>query len=235
MCNKHLSNIVPFVAILTMVAFCDVVQARPGYGGNADSCKGCHGSGGQSNRPGALEVTGEGLLNLDDLNGTNSDRGDLQFFSVEPGGSIDLTMNVLDGTDVYAVQIKRFGEAGVLDPAGSNFLTGYADDSASTWYALEPASGPADTFFTNIPGFGTGTAWTGEPDDPYAFTLTLDANTQVDTYDLQYAVAGRTDGYVNFYEDQHFYVVVSEAIPEPSTLVLLGMASLGLCCLKRRR
>jgi hypothetical protein len=172
-------------------------QAKPGYG---ISCKNCHGTAGEANRPGALEVLGEGLLDLGDGNRNDSkDRGAIPFFTVEPGGSIDLTMNVVDGSDVYSVQLKRLDIAAVLGPASTDFLTGYTPDGS--WFELG-----AEPYYASTGGFSPGTTWTSGPVG-YTYTLGIDALTPENTYDLEFAVAG-LGAPDKFYEDQHFYLVV---------------------------
>ncbi len=192
-----------------------------------NSCKTCHGStGGETDRAGALQVVGEGMLDLDVSRNDGATRGAIPFFTVAPGDTVELTMNVLDGSDKYAVQLKRLETAGVLGPASTDFLTGYGADVA--WFAQGPL--PA-TYFTSVTGFGpVGTSWGGGP-DPYSFFLTVDANTPINTYDLEYAVAGKFSG-GKFYGDKHFYLNV---IPEPATLVLMSLAGLGIATMRQKR
>ncbi len=217
---------VSMMALGLLLTLGSVAQAKPSWG---VSCKGCHGAG-EVSRPGALEVTGEGMLDLGALNVPNPTRGLIPFFTVAPGGSVDLTMNVLDGSDVFAVEIKRFEKAGVLGPVDVDFLTGYGADAG--WVAQDDGG---TAYFTSTGD--TGDAWGGAT-VPHTFTLTVDANTPLNTYDLEYAVAGLGDPDPGlgrsgrFYGDQHFYLQV---VPEPSTLALLGLAGLGLCFLKRQR
>jgi hypothetical protein len=150
--------------------------------------------------------------------------GAIPFFTSQPGDTIALTMDVLDGTDLYAVQIKRLEKAGILSPvANTNFLTGYTADG--TWV---PQAGPP-VYYTSV---GDSTAWAvngPSGPDPYTFALTLALDTPLDTYDLEYAVAGRLNdtSRLKFYGDQHFYLTV---IPEPGTfaLMILGFAGVGL-------
>ncbi|GAG24550.1 unnamed protein product, partial [marine sediment metagenome] len=66
--------------------------------------------------------------------------------------------------------------------------------------------------------------------NPRIFDLFIPPGTGPGWYDLEYAVAGSFGPL--FYEDQHFYVKV---IPEPSTLMLLGLGLSGLGLFARRR
>lgn len=203
--------------------------AFPDFGG---SCKNCHGAAaGGSDRANALTVLGEGLRDLDAQRNDGNARGAIPFFTAQPGDTIGLTMNVLDGSDLYAVQLKRLEKAGILSPvANTNFLTGYTPDGA--WV---PQAGPP-VYYTSSSG---ATVWpVNGPSgpDPYIFALTIAMNTPLDTYDLEYAVAGRLDGTSRrkFYGDQHFYLAV---IPEPGTfaLLILGLAGVGLVAWRQRR
>jgi hypothetical protein len=205
-----------------------MAYAFPDFGG---SCKNCHGAaGGGSDRANALAVLGEGLLNLDALRNDGSVRGAIPYFTGRPGDTIALTMNVLDGTDLYAVQFKRLEKAGILSPvANTNFLTGYTADGS--WV---PQAGPP-AYFTSV---ADSTVWpVSGPSGPdsYAFALTLAMDTPLDTYDLEFAVAGRLDvtSRLKFYGDQHFYLTV---VPEPGTfaLMVLGFAGVGLTAWRQR-
>lgn len=217
-----------FAGVVLLTTITSGAYARPDFG---VSCKDCHGAaGGGSDRANALAVLGEGLLNLDAQRNDGSPRGAIPFFTAQPGDTIALTMNVLDGTDLYAVQIKRFETAGVLSPvAGTNFLTGYTADGA--WV---PQAGPP-VYYTSV---GDSTAWpVNGPSgpDPYTFALTIAMDTPLDTYDLEYAVIGRLNdtSRLKFYGDQHFYLTV---IPEPGTfaLMILGFAGVGLAAWRQR-
>ncbi len=221
-------NVIPKTIVTLIICLLmtnNVAQAKPGYG---VSCKGCHGTANAPNRPGALDVLGEGFLDLG--NGNRNDgknRGAIPFFTVEPGGSIDLTMEVIDGSDVYSVELKRLDIAAVLGPA-TDFLTGFTPDGS--WFELG-----AEPYYAATGGFVDGIDWTSGPVG-FSYTLGIDAFTPENTYDLEFAVAG-LGAPSKFYEDMHFYLVVENAIPEPSTLALAGLGIIGVCTgyLKRRR
>jgi len=242
MYKKYLFATMSLIAVLTMATVSDVAHAFPNFGvANGNSCKGCHAAPGNqppgsgSDRLDALAVLGEGLLDKDSERNDGHARGAIPFFTVEPGGAVDLTMQVLDGADAYAVQLKRFETAGVLGPADTDFLAGFTPDAS--WFPQGPSDpGPPvpNTYYTSVSGFDA-KDWAGDGPEPWTFTLTVDPNTPENVYDLEFAVAGLNDTtHQKFYGDRHFYVVVGSEVPEPATLGLV-LVGLGICLLKRRR
>jgi len=212
------------MASVLLLSLGNMAQAKPGWG---VSCKGCHGTAGEANRPGALEVLGEGLLDLGDGNRNDGkNRGEIPFFTVEPGGSIDLTMNVLDGSDVYSVELKRLDIAAVLGLADTDYLTGFAPDG--DWFELG-----VEPYYATTGGNADGIDWTSGPVG-FTYTLGIDALTPENVYDLEFAVAG-LGAPSKFYDDQHFYLVVANAIPEPGTIALAGLGIIGIFASRMKR
>jgi len=198
-----------------IVATTDVAHAFPSLGGSCDTCHGP--SGGGTVRDGALQVTGEKLLDL----GTQLDgnqRGELQTFTAMAGDTVALTVDVLDGSEDYAVELKGLDSGGQKN-SQSNTLAGYTPDPS--WTAQQGGA-----YYTTAP-----TSWDGNTDQ-LVFNLTLAPDTPIDVYDLEFAVAGTP----KFYADQHFYLEVVP-VPEPVSLVLvgLGLVSVALLASRRRR
>jgi len=157
-----------------------------------------------------LDVNGQSLLDIDGQRNDGESRGPLETFTAQPGDTVLLAMDVLDGSDKFAVQLKRFEEDGVLGPAGDT-LAGYIPDAA--WV---PQGSLPSTYYTDT---NNGTPWTGGPVSR-VYALTLAESTPLNVYDLGFAVAGKGDA-GKFYEDQHIYLKV---VPEPTTLALTGLA-----------
>jgi hypothetical protein len=172
-----------------------------------------------------MQVVGEdGLLDI----GTQLDgrvRGALKTFNVLPGSTAILSMEVLNGDALFAVQIKRLEKSGQLNDV-ANFLT-WAEDNlqSNTWTRQEITNPP---YFTKDNGSDGGLP--ADQAGVFSFGLFVDATTPADVYDLEFAVAGVTDGL--FYQDQHFYLNV---IPEPGTFALLALGLGGLAARGRRR
>ena len=221
------------LVVATMVlglAPAGVAGARPSLAiDNGNSCReACH----------INEVSGRmNVIDADEMVdlGTQLDgkeRGPLNTFWVEPGGSVTLSMQVLDGSGSgcsscgkFAVQLKRL-EKGGQEIDLNNFLFWMADNLPGNVWTRQEDGNPA--YFTKDDGNNGGLP--SEDAGPFSFDLFVDAATPPDFYDLEFAVAGKEHGL--WYEDQHFYVQV---VPEPSATFLCVAALSALAGLRQLR
>jgi hypothetical protein len=205
-----------------------VASAKPSFAiNNNNSCRdGCH----VTVETGRMQVIGgDGLLDLGTQLGGQM-RGPLTVFNVEPGNTVTLTMEVLNGDALFAVQLKRLEQPGQLVSL-DNFLTWLEDNiEANVW---TPQEAPDRPYFTKDDGDNGGLS--GSEAGPFSFDLFVDAATPPDVYDLEFAVAGVSTNEDLFYQDNHFYLQV---VPEPAAgaSVLAAISTLvGVHRARRRR
>ena len=148
-------------------------------------------------------------------------RGPLPTFVAMPGETVALWIEVLNGSDAFAVQLKRLeksGQRGSVD----NFLSWAPGNLlANPWTAQEIGMPPNPVYFTKDNGMNGGLP--AESAGAFHFDLLIDPATPADVYDLEFATAG-FDG-VEWYQDHHFYV---EVVPEPGMTALALSAALPL-------
>jgi hypothetical protein len=162
-----------------------------------------------------MQVTPTGLTTDlgTQLNGNM--RGPLTTYVVAPGDTVTLSVDVLNGADDYAVQLKRLETPG-QSVSASNFLVwSEANAGSNVWTRQEVANPP---YFTKDAGGDNGIPWAGAT-IRYIFDLFIDPTTPADYYDLEFAVGAVLDG-VKVYQDEHFYLQV---VPEPGTMLLMGL------------
>ena len=212
-----------------LFAMSGMAQAFPSFAATVppaatqNSCKdSCHN---EDLRTDAMQVIGaDGTLDLTAADRNDGkDRGPLELYVAKPGDTVLLSMEVLDGADEYAVQLKRFDKDGILAGTSGDSLAGYTPDGGWVAQGTLPL-----TYYTNTAG---GTSWTGGPVG-LTFSLQLAATTPRNVYDLEFALAGH-DATAKFYQDEHFYLQV---VPEPASFVLvgLGLSLLGLVVCRRK-
>jgi hypothetical protein len=174
-----------------------------------------------------MQVVGEdGLLNI----GTQLDgkvRGAVKTFNVLPGSTATLSMEVLNGDALFAVQLKRLEKSGQLNDVG-NFISWMEDNLPSNSWTLQEVLNPP--YFTKDNENDGGLP--ADQAGVFSFDLFVDATTPADVYDLEFSVGGRTSADEPFYQDEHFYLNV---IPEPGTFALLALGLGGLAARGRRR
>jgi len=120
------ASIIICIIALSLV-LTDIAESRPSYAITRNNmCSACH----VIEVEGRMEVTGhEVLMDI----GTQLDgnvRGPLKTFKTAPGKIVSLTVNVLDGDDKFAVQIKDFEQGGRLNDSSNQFI----------WSAPRPTS-----------------------------------------------------------------------------------------------
>ncbi len=203
-----------------LIAVANEAQAWPDSGAN---CAGCH----RTARTDAMAVTNfDGMIDLDAVNlGTATDRGPLKYFDVVQGSTVTLSLDVLNGADLYAVKLNGLDGGGVMNDVNNKLIFSDANDAGNPWT-------DQGGYFTKDAGNGfEGISWSGSTTS-FTFDLFVDAATPLDTYDLEFAVAGVEDGRWN--GSEHFYLNV-KAVPEPASWVLFSCCGVGLMWYVRRR
>jgi len=150
---------------------------------------------------GKIDVTQtEPLLDLGtQLNGKT--RGPLKVFRVIAGGTATLQVDVLDGSNHYAVQLKRLETGGQVNSQENFLIWSEANEVGNDWDMW----GESNSYFTTPIRSDT------DP-GPLSFDLLVDADTPADVYDLEFALPGRVQSPETlFYQDEHFYLEVLPA------------------------
>lgn len=226
MSNRRSACVLSLLSISFIAVTGEVAHAFPPFAvNNGNSCStNCHGSSGANGsiRPDAIELLGDGLLNLDDENLPGAtDRGELPFFTARPGETVTLNGNVLDGTEEYALQIKRFETEAVLSDSNNTLADFATPDPAYNGHGPPPST----YYATDV------TPWIGST-TPFLFNLTLDPGTPLDVYDLEFAIAGHDhDTDQLFYNDQHFYLQVVSVMGDYNGNLTVEQADLDLVLL----
>jgi hypothetical protein len=207
-----------------LLAAAGVAEANPSFATNTNNdCSVCH----SNSLTGRMSVVDEDSIN--DL-GTQLDGtmpGPLKTFEVMPGSIVPLSVRVLDGSDKFAVQLKRLETGGQLVDMSDFLVWSEANDAGNVWTLQEVNNPP---YFTKDAGNNQGITFT-EP-TTYVFDLMVDASTPHDFYDLEFMVAGKSSADSLWSQGEHFYV---EVLPEPAA-ALQAIAALGIvAALARRR
>ena len=222
--------------ILVLAGFAASLALGLGWAGNAsakpawaitngNSCRdNCH----VNEEAGRMQVTAAEVLDI----GTQLDgnvRGPLDVFRVEPGNAVNLTMEVLNGDAVFAVQFKRLEKSGQLNDL-ANFMTWLEDNLETNPWTLQEDTNPP--YFTKDNGNDGGLP--ANEAGAFSFDLFIDPVTPLDVYDLEFAVAGLNGDEQPFYQDEHFYL---EVVPEPAVgaSAMTMIATLGAVFAARRR
>ena len=88
------------------IVLAGTVQGRPSYATTRNNnCNACH----TSKVTGRMEATGEDSLTNLGIQLDGSVRGPLKTYKTAPGQVVTLSVSVLDGRDMFAVQIKETG------------------------------------------------------------------------------------------------------------------------------
>ena len=221
--NRNVAVVVALLQpIVLQFGLATAAQARPSFATeNGNSCRdGCH----ANEQVGRMSVTGEDTtLDL----GTQLDgnmRGPLKTFVTMPGEIVTLQVEVLDGSPVFAVQLKRLETGGQLNDLGNFLVWTEANDGLNPWTLQEVTNPP---YFTKDDGSNGGL----DPSEAgiFSFDLEVDVSTPPDVYDLEFAVAG---GAMNWYQDEHFYLEVPE--PDPALLWAAAVALMPVLLVIRR-
>lgn len=192
-------------AVVFIVPLAGPASARPSFAQtNGNSCRSaCHGN----EMHGRMEVVdADTLLDL----GVQLDgkvRGPLKTFIAEVGSTVTLSVEVLDGFEVFAAELKRLEKPGQAIDV-NNFLIWMEDNlPGNPWTDQDAAANPV--YFTKDNGSNGGLPASAA--GVFTFDLFVDPSTPVDVYDLEFAAAGRSFSVPAedlWYQDEHFYIQV---------------------------
>lgn len=186
----HSQTRLTYLSVVAVFAAAPLLDAKQSYGAN---CVSCHDTV-VTNR---LQVTPQSLqINL----GTQLDgsvRGALDTFSVEPGGTVNISIDILNGSGSWAAVLKQF-EKGGQELSQANKLV-WSQTGNTGWNSY----GSTTPYMATTTRSNTGA-------QTLTFALTVDASTPPDTYDLVMAIATKSGLQ---YQEAHFYLEVASAPP----------------------
>jgi len=183
------------LALLLSTSMVPLVSGLPSYAvDEGNNCAVCH----STARTDRMQVTPQDLqIDL----GTQLDgqvRGPLSSFSAEPGGSVTFSVDILNGSGAWAVQLKQLEKGGQEVSLDNKLVWTFL--KAGTWTSY----GTTAPYLASNVKSSTG-ATTME------LTLILDPATPPDTYELVFTMAGKSSGL--YHQDAHFYLEVASATP----------------------
>lgn len=207
------------LTILMLVAFgvmlTSTAQGKPPYATSFDnSCESCHT---KDLVPGKMQVSDTGTLTDLGTQLNGKIRGPLKTFGVQAGNIVTLSVDVLDGNDKFAVQLKRLETGGQANDETNVLIWSEANGADNVWTRQEINNPP---YFTKDNGNDGGISGSVTP-ATYTFDLLVDAATPPDFYDLEFAAAGPIAGLGKWYQDEHFYL---EVVSPPNAAVIRGGA-----------
>jgi hypothetical protein len=212
----------------------DQASARPQFGTN---CASCH----VLPPPNASAPDAVGFdtsFNPDETLTGKPDRGIRPVYDVMPGQSVDLEMLVNFLVTIapqrYAVSLRNTHDTGVV--IGGNLV--FTADTDWTHQTGTVIPSPATPYYT-IPAGAVAPSpasvtWVNGTPVSYVFTMTVDMATLPDYYYMEFVVGGRTltAGPAQLFNGvEGFYLHV---LPEPSSLMLLGLGATALLARRRR-
>lgn len=183
-------------------------QAYPAFGVGVDgNCYECH-STIVNDRMEMLDFTG--VIDPVEMQGV-PDQGLLKYYSAPAGGVADLTMHAIDGTENYAFQIIGFD-----DPDVTNGGTLVYDNDAA-WFEFRGPNFP--TYFIRADGDYDGYDWGTSDPATVTYNLHIDPATPPGYYLMRFALVGRDALRDGWYQDELFYLEVTEGSSGPTLAV----------------
>jgi hypothetical protein len=181
-----------FITMLVLaVSLASVTQAKPSY---AVSCNDCHSP--VSNK---ISATGnDTTINLSkQLNGTS--RGTLKTYTVTAGAAVRLSVDVLDASQSYSVQVGGFATGGQQISQNNKLI--YTQSNGWSQYT-------AGGLYFSKSGSTTGV---------YNFDVAIDAGTPADVYEMIFSIGGKSGGLWS--QEEYFYIKVEAAAPDAQVTV----------------
>ncbi len=205
------------VGILS-IALVGTVQGRPPYATSyGNSCESCHT---KNLVPGKMQVSDTGVLTDLGTQLNGKVRGPLKTFRVQAGNIITLSVDVLDGNDKFAAQLKRLEKGGQANDETNVLVWSEANGDDNVWTRQEFDNPP---YFTKDNGNSGGISGSVTP-VTYTFDLLVDAATPPDVYDLEFAAASPTQA-----RELHDALLVPNQFIDPTTEIKWATSKGGIC------